>query len=186
MSILIKNVNLLPMDGKNEIIKDTNIYIEDNKISHIGELLQGKDVERVIEGKNKIAMPGLVNGHTHIGMSLLRNYTDDVPLHVWLTEKIWPIEAKLKAKDVYWGSLLSMVEMIQSGTSAFCDMYFFMDQVGLGLEESGMRGILTRGLIEEQGKSQDKLNETRELYKNFHGKGDGRIKVMVAPHAPYT
>ncbi len=70
-------------------------------------------------------MPGLINGHTHIGMSLLRNYADDLPLHKWLTEAIWPVEAKLNDEDIYWGgSLLSMVEMIQSGTTTFCDMYF--------------------------------------------------------------
>ncbi len=186
MGILIKNVTLVPMDGKDDVLYNTNIYIEGDKITHIGEEKPGIEVERVIDGNNRIAMPGLINGHTHIGMSLLRNLTDDVPLHVWLTEKIWPTEAKLIGRDVYWGSLLSMVEMIEGGTTAFCDMYFFMDQVGKGLEESGMRGVLTRGLIEEQGKNQTKLNETRDLYKAFHGKGNGRIKVMVAPHAPYT
>ena len=186
MNILIKNINLLPMDGKEEVIKDTNIYIEGDKITHIGELKEGIKVDRIIDGKNKIAMPGLINSHTHIGMSLLRNFADDLPLHQWLTQKIWPTEANLKAEDVYWASLLSMVEMIQSGTTAFCDMYFFMDEVGKGLEEIGMRGILTRGLIEDQGKNEEKLLDTKNLYKNWHGKGNGRIKVMVAPHAPYT
>lgn len=186
MKILIKNVNLIPMDDKNEVIENTNIYIIDDRVAYIGELRQDIEVERIIDGKNKIAMPGLINAHTHIGMSLLRNFADDLPLHDWLTKKIWPTEANLRGDDVYWGSLLSMVEMIQGGTTAFCDMYFFMDEVGKGLEESGIRGILTRGLIEEQGKSQIKLDETRELYKKYHGKGNGRIKVMVAPHAPYT
>lgn len=183
--MLIKNVNLVPMDDKNEVIKNTNIYIQNDKIIHIGEIREDIKVERVIDGKNKIAMPGLINSHTHIGMSLLRNFADDLPLHDWLTKKIWPIEAKLTAKDVYWGSLLSMVEMIQSGTTAFCDMYFFMNQVGDGLEEAGIRGVLTRGLIEDE-ESQAKLDETRQLFKEYHGKGNGRIKVMVAPHSPYT
>ncbi len=185
MSILIKNIDLVPIDGKNEVIKSTNIYITDDKIVHIGEIREDIKVERVIDGKNRIAMPGLINTHTHIGMSLLRNFADDLPLHEWLTKKIWPVEAKLNADDIYWGSLLSIVEMIQGGTTAFCDMYFFMNEVGKGLEESGIRGVLTRGLIEDE-QAQIKLNETRELFKNWHGKGNGRIKVMVAPHAPYT
>ncbi len=185
MTILIKDITLVPMDGKNEVIEKTNIYMDD-KIIHIGELRDDIEVERVIDGKNKVAMPGLINAHTHIGMSLLRNFADDLPLHDWLTKKIWPTEAKLIGEDVYWGSLLSIVEMIQSGTTAFCDMYFFMDQVGKALEESGIRGVLTRGLIEEQGKNEEKLDETKDLYNNWHGKGNGRIKVMVAPHAPYT
>ncbi|MCF6460454.1 amidohydrolase [Clostridium sp. Cult3] len=186
MSILIKNITLVPMDGKEEVLKNTNIYIEKDKIIHIGELRDDIEVTRTIDGKNKIAMPGLINAHTHIGMSLLRNYADDLPLHEWLTQKIWPVEAKLTAEDVYWGSLLSMVEMIQSGTTAFCDMYFFMDEVGKALEEAGIRGVLTRGLIEEPGKGEEKLQDTRDLYNNWNGKGEGRIKVMVAPHAPYT
>ncbi len=187
MTILIKGITLVPMDGKNEVIEETNIYL-DEEIIHIGELKEDIEVERVIDGKNKVAMPGLINAHTHIGMSLLRNFADDLPLHSWLTEKIWPTEAKLIAKDVYWGSLLSMVEMIQSGTTAFCDMYFFMDEVGKGLEEAGIRGVLTRGLIEENDEvvNKEKLRDTRDLFKNWHGKGNGRIKVMVAPHAPYT
>lgn len=185
MTTLIKDVTLVPMDGKNEVLDKTNIYF-DNDIIHIGELKDDLEVDRVIDGKNKVAMPGLINGHTHIGMSLLRNFADDLPLHDWLTKKIWPTEAKLIAKDVYWGSLLSIVEMIQSGTTAFGDMYFFMEEVAKALEESGIRGVLTRGLIEEQGKNEEKLRETRELFENWHGKGNGRIKVMVAPHAPYT
>lgn len=186
MTILIKNVDLLPMDGREDLLKNTNIYIKDDKILHIGELKEDIELEREICGKNRIAMPGLVNSHTHIGMSLLRNYTDDVPLHQWLTEKIWPVEAKLRPDDIYWGSLLSMVEMIESGTTAFCDMYFSMDRVGEGLDLSGMRGLLTRGLIEDQENPQVKLDESRDLFNNWHGKGNGRIKVMVAPHAPYT
>ncbi|HAE92831.1 MAG TPA: N-ethylammeline chlorohydrolase, partial [Tissierella sp.] len=160
-------------------------YIKDNIITHIGEIREDIQVERVIDGKNKIAMPGLINAHTHIGMSLLRNFADDLPLHDWLTKKIWPTEANLRGEDVYWGSLLSMVEMIQGGTTAFCDMYFFMDEVGKGLEESGMRGVLTRGLIEDND-AKAKLKETKELFNNWNSKANGRIKVMVAPHAPYT
>lgn len=186
MSLLIKNISLIPVDGKNQVLENINIYILEDKIFHIGEIREDIEVERVIDGKNKLAMPGLINAHTHLGMSLLRNYADDLPLHDWLTKAIWPIEAKLNSKDIYWGSLLSMVEMIQSGSTAFCDMYFSMDEVGKGLIESGMRGVLTRGLIEEPNNPNRKLDETRDLFNNFHGKGNGRVKVMVAPHAPYT
>lgn len=186
MTFLIKNVDLLSMDGNKEIIYNTNVYIKEDKIKYIGDIREDIEVKRIIDGKNKLAMPGLINGHTHIGMSLLRNYADDLPLHKWLTEAIWPVEAKLNDEDIYWGSLLSMVEMIQSGTTTFCDMYFFMDEVAKGVMESGMRGVLTRGLIEEPDNPNRKLDETRSLFKDWHGKGNGRIKVMVAPHAPYT
>ena len=186
MDLIIKNVTIVPMDGKEDVLENTNIYIEEEKITHIGKLEDDIKATKIIDGKNKVAMPGLINTHTHIGMSLLRNYADDLPLHEWLTQKIWPAEANLKGEDVYWGSLLSMVEMIQTGTTAFCDMYFFMDEVGKGLEQAGIRGVLTRGLIEEPGKEKEKLDDTRNLYKDWNGEGNGRIKVMVAPHAPYT
>lgn len=186
MTFLIKDVDLLSMGDTKDIVYNTNIYIEDDRIIHIGDIREDIEVERIIDGRNKLAMPGLVNAHTHIGMSLLRNYADDVPLHKWLTEKIWPVEDKLNGEDIYWGSLLSMIEMIESGTTAFCDMYFFMDEVAKGVVESGMRAVLTRGLIEEPDNPNRKLNETRDLFKNWNGKGNDRIKVMVAPHAPYT
>lgn len=186
MDLLIKDVALLPMDSKNDILNNTNIYIKGNKIAHIGEIREDIKVDRIIDGSKKLAMPGLINAHTHIGMSLFRNYADDLPLHDWLTKKIWPQEAKLTAEDIYWGSLLSMVEMIKSGTTAFCDMYFFMEEVGKGTLESGMRGVLTRGIVEEKGLEKEKIEDTRNLYNQWHGKGEGRIKVMVAPHAPYT
>jgi 5-methylthioadenosine/S-adenosylhomocysteine deaminase len=184
--LLIKNVDVLPMNSNEEIIKNANIYIDRSNIKHIGEIREDFEITRVVDGKNKLAMPGLVNGHTHIGMSLLRNFADDLPLQDWLTKKIWPTEANLTGEDVYWGSLLSMVEMIESGTTAFCDMYFFMEEVAKGLEKSGMRGVLTRGLIEDKDNPNTKLNETRDMFNNWNGKANGRIKVMVAPHAPYT
>lgn len=185
MKILIKNVDILAVDEKDRGVFNSNIYIVDDKIEYIGNEIENLEVHRVIDGKNKLAMPGLINSHTHIGMSLLRNYADDLSLHVWLTEKIWPTEDKMNAEDIYWGSLLSIVEMIKSGTTAFCDMYMFMDEVAKGIEESGIRGVLTRGMTEGED-SEAKLNETRELYNNWQGKADGRIKVMIAPHAIYT
>jgi len=186
MNLLIKDVTLVPMDGKNDVIKNTNVYIKGDRIAHIGDIKEDFQVDRIIDGRKKVAMPGLINAHTHLAMSLLRNYADDLPLQDWLTKKIWPIEAKLTAEDVYWGSLLSMVEMIQSGTTTFCDMYFFMEEVGRAAEESGMRGILTRGIIEEKGLEKEKIDYTRKLYEEWNDRGDGRIRVMVAPHAPYT
>lgn len=188
MSIWIKDVNLLSMEKDSDLIKDTNIYIEDDKIKYIGDFKAELEADDVIDGREKVALPGLVNAHTHIAMSLLRNYADDLPLHEWLTEKIWPVEAKLTADDVYWGSMLSIVEMIKSGITCFADMYFFMDEVAKAVEESGIRGVLSRGTIEEDDvkASQEKIDDTEIFYKNWNGKANGRIKVLVAPHAPYT
>ncbi|KUK34686.1 MAG: 5-methylthioadenosine/S-adenosylhomocysteine deaminase, partial [Caldanaerobacter subterraneus] len=188
MNLLIKNVALLSMKEEQPLMENTNIYIEGDTITYIGEINPDIKVDRVIDGTKKIATPGLINAHTHLGMSLLRNYADDVPLFDWLSKHIWPVESKLSAEDVYWGSLLSMIEMIYSGTTTFCDMYFFMDEVAKATEEVGIRGVLTRGIIEESDAeiNKEKLRDTRKLYNTWHNKADGRIKVMVGPHAPYT
>ncbi|MGI1691192.1 amidohydrolase [Thermoanaerobacter uzonensis] len=188
MNLLIKNVALLSMKEEQPLMENTNIYIEDDTITYIGEINPDIKVDRVIDGTKKIAMPGLINAHTHLGMSLFRNYADDVPLFDWLSKHIWPVESKLSAEDVYWGSLLSMIEMIYSGTTTFCDMYFFMDEVAKATEEVGIRGVLTRGIIEESDAeiNKEKLRDTRKLYNTWHNKAEGRIKVMVGPHAPYT
>lgn len=189
MNLLIKNATLLPIAGEEEVVEGVNIFIEGDKIKYIGKNVENFYPDKVIDAKGDAVLPGFVNAHTHIAMSLLRNYADDLPLYEWLTKKIWPVEAKLTAEDVYWGSMLSIVEMIRSGITCFADMYFFMEEVGEAVKESGVRGILSRGLIEEPNKdidNKEKLNYTRNLYKDWNGKADGRIRVMVAPHAPYT
>jgi len=186
MVLRIKNVDIVTIDQENRIIENSNIYIEDGIITHIGDEVLGIEVKDTIDGRNKAALPGLVNAHTHMGMSLLRNYADDLPLHQWLTEKIWPVEANLNSEDIYWGSLLSMVEMIQTGTTTFCDMYFFMEEVGRGAQESGIRAMLTRGIVEDKNDPDRKLNESRDLFNRYHKTSNDRIRVMIAPHAPYT
>ncbi len=186
MVLRIKNVDIVTIDQENRIIENSNIYIEDGIITHIGDEVLGIEVKDTIDGRNKAALPGLVNAHTHMGMSLLRNYADDLSLHQWLTEKIWPVEANLNSEDIYWGSLLSMVEMIQTGTTTFCDMYFFMEEVGRGAQESGIRAMLTRGIVEDKNDPDRKLNESRDLFNRYHKTSNDRIRVMIAPHAPYT
>lgn len=186
MKILIKDVSLLNMIDE-DIKSNMNVIIEGNRIIYVGkELKEDIKVEKIIDGNNKLLMPGLVNGHTHVGMSLLRNYADDLPLMKWLEEKIWPEEAKLTSEDVYWGSLLSMIEMIENGATSFCDMYFFMDSVGEAAEKIGMRTVLTRGMTENPSDPMKSINETRDLYKQWNNKNNGLITVMVAPHSPYT
>lgn len=185
MKILIKNVDLLTMVNS-EIENNTNIYIVNDKIEYIGSEIDGLEYDKLIDGSEKLAMPGLVNAHTHVGMSLLRNYADDVPLFEWLSEKIWPVEDKMTEEDIYWGSLLSMIEMIESGATSFCDMYVSMDKVGQAAEEIGMRAVLTRGMTENPNDPMKSINETRDLYKEWNNKADGTITVMVAPHSPYT
>lgn len=184
MSILYKNINYLDLENE-KIIEDADIFIEGNLIKKIGNNLQIKASE-VIDGNFLLMTPGFVNGHTHLGMSYFRNYADDLKLMDWLGNEIWPIENKLTADDIYWSSLLSICENIKSGVTNFCDMYYEMDRVCDATTISGIRGTLTRGLTDNDGKGKEKLKSVRELYNNYHNKANGRIKVVPAPHAIYT
>ena len=184
MSILIKNISYLDIE-KEKIIDNADIFIEENKIKRIGENLK-IDADEVFDGENKLLTPGFVNAHTHLGMSYFRNYADDLALMDWLKNEIWPIEAKLNAEDIYWSSMLSIVENIKSGVTTFCDMYYEMDRVGDAALELGIRGVLTRGMTDVDGKGEEKLQEFDALYNNYHNRSDGRIRVVPAPHAIYT
>ena len=184
MSILIKNISYLDIEEE-KIVDKADIFIEENKIKKIGENLDRK-VDQVLDGENKLLTPGFVNAHTHLGMSYFRNYADDLALMDWLENEIWPIEAKLNAEDIYWSSLLSIIENIKSGVTSFCDMYYEMDRVGDAAIEAGIRGVLTRGMTDVDGKDEEKLQEFDDLYNNYHEKSNGRIRVVPAPHAIYT
>ncbi len=184
MNILIENVKILTMaDG--EVIKNGNIYIENEKIKKITSDKIDYSYDKKIDGKNYLAMPGFVNAHTHVGMSLFRNFSDDVELMTWLNEKIWPLEDKLIAEDVYWASLLSHAEMIMTGTTSFADMYYFEDQTIKALEKSKMRAQISRGLTLED-KNYKKIEENIDLFKKYENSQNGRINIAFGPHAVYT
>lgn len=185
MNVLIRNTAVLTVEGTSSIRDVVNIGIERDRISFVGTVPEGFAADKVIDGTGMLVMPGLVNAHTHTAMSLLRNYADDIPFEVWLKEKMWPLEARLTEEHVYWGSMLSIAEMLRSGITCFADMYFFVDQTARAAEESGIRASLARGLMEDEF-SILKLEETRRLAAEWNKRGDGRISVMAGPHAPYT
>ncbi len=132
-----------------------------------------------------IALPGLINTHTHAGMSLLRGYADDLELMTWLEDKIWPMEANMSPEDIKCGSKLAILEMLKNGITTFNDMYFAMEEVADVVGESGIRAQLGYGLIEEKD-GPEGLAYTERFIESFHNSCDGRITCNIAPHAPYT
>ena len=184
----IKNGIFLTMDERQPVLRGTMV-VRDGVIESIGEAdasaLEGCEI---IDGTHRLYMPGLVNTHSHLAMSLLRGYADDLALQVWLEEKMWPNEAKFTENDVNWASQLSMLEMLKSGTTCFVDMYDFMHVVARNAETAGMRAVLTRGMIglvpPEQQRA--KLAEARDFAKAWHNRAEGRIRAMISPHAAYT
>lgn len=186
MNILIKNADIITVNNNDDVFYNKDLAIKDSVIKYIGEIPSSFKPDKVIDGSNKIVIPGLINAHTHAAMTLFRNYADDLPLWDWLSKKIWPIEDKLNGNDVYWGTMLSIVEMIKSGTTCFSDMYFFMDDIAKAVNETGIRARLSRGLTGEEPKDDLRIKEAKELYDNWNNSCDGRITVMLSPHAPYT
>jgi 5-methylthioadenosine/S-adenosylhomocysteine deaminase len=187
--ILIQGPAVITMEGSGVIYEDGEIAVSGDSIVSAGprgSAPEGFVAQKVIDGSGMVALPGLVNCHTHAAMTLLRGYADDLPLMQWLNEKIWPVEGRLQPEDVYWGTLLCCLEMIKSGTTAFADMYFEMDQVARAVEQSGMRASLARGMVGAGPDAQKAIDESLSLVREWNGAAGGRIKVMFGPHAPYT
>lgn len=185
---LIKNGTFVVLHEDKQVINGY-MLIEGDTISYIGEERpEGVEGAETFDGKGLLFVPGLVNTHGHAAMSLLRGYGDDLALQVWLQEKMWPMEAKFTGEDVYWGTALSVLEMLKGGTTTFLDMYDQMHQVGKVVEESGIRGVLTRGVIGlcPPDVQQQKLDEAIVFARDWNGKADGRITTMISPHSPYT
>lgn len=185
----IKNGRFITWNEQEPILEG-HMIIEGDTISYIGTQPPPPPLEfdEVIDGSHRLYSPGFVNTHNHAAMSLLRGYADDLNLQEWLEDKMWPNEAKFTDEDVYWGTSLSIVEMLKGGTTCFVDMYDRMDQVARAVEQSGIRARLTRGIIGfgDDKLRQAKLDEARTFAQQWHGKAEGRITTMMSPHAPYT
>ncbi|MBQ0067020.1 MAG: amidohydrolase [Phascolarctobacterium sp.] len=178
--VAVKNVYL--PNGDNKTV--ANIGINGNKIVYIGkEEISGTEE---INGKDMLAVPGWVNTHTHLAMTLFRSYADDMELMPWLQEKIWPIEAKMQREHFKWGSYLGVVEMIKNGTTCFNDMYFVMEETAKAVDEGGLRAVLSRCVMGDDPKDDYRMKESLDFYKEWNDKANGRIKVAYGPHAPYT
>ncbi len=184
-NILIKGCQYLAFEKDKLSVQSGDILISGDRIENISQDISSPQAKK-IDGENTFVMPGLVNTHTHAAMSLLRSYADDMELQTWLEDKIWPAEANLKAEHVYWGSSLAFLEMIKSGTTTFADMYFFMEEVAEAALKMGIRGVLSRGLIQFTDPEGKNIQENLDLIKKYHKRGDGRLTCLFGPHAPYT
>lgn len=186
MKILIEKANVMLFTDEGINIKQCDIAIEGCNIKSIGKAPEGFLPIKKIDARGMIAMPGLINTHTHLPMSLLRNYADDMPLMDWLEKKVWPVESRLSEEDIYWGSMLSIAELIMSGTTCFNDMYEFADSVAQAAFDSGIRGFVANTLFDRTRIADKGLSKTEDLFRKWSRTSEGRVGVMVAPHALYT
>lgn len=186
MGIVLKNILALLPEGNTDRIREADIYIEGSRIVAIGNKPEGFQEEKVIDGKDRLAIPGLINCHTHSYMSFMRNVADDLSFMDWLFGTIDPIEQQMTDEDTYWGACLAIIEMMKSGTTCFNDMQMNIHQTTRAVKESGMRAVISRGLV---GSGNDEAGQMRlrQAYEERDAMADcDRLTFMLGPHAPYT
>lgn len=189
MNFVIYGGTIITMQN-GKIIKDGAVVIENEAIVDVGktrEVLRKypRGYER-LDAKGKVVIPGLINTHQHAAMSLLRGYADDLPLQEWLEKWIWPIEGHMTANDIYIGALLTAVESIFGGTTTVNTMYHYTpnENEAKAFADAGLRGVV--GHVCFSWRKKEDKNALEDLAKSWHNKADGRIRVSVDPHAPYT
>ena len=178
--------NILPITAQG---RPANVRFDGRHITASG---QASDIsesrDEIIDCRARLACSGFINAHAHLPMVLFRGVGDAVPLRAWLKEHIWPIERRLQPEDVYWCTLLALAESIRGGTVGVADMYFHSDHVARAVEESGVRALLSYGIVADRldGKGRDELAAGTALIERWEGKAEGRISVALSPHAVYT
>ena len=186
--ILLSPVTAVTCNDAFEIIENAAIHIENGRIIFVGKAENAPPfaADETIGGEHLVAMPGLVNTHTHSAMTLLRGYADDMALEPWLQTKVWPFEGNLTQDDVHWGTLLAIAEMLRGGTTTFADMYFFYEEGARAITQSGIRacpGAVFLGFLPEPEK---RLANAKQFVSDYKGAADGRITPFFAPHSLYT
>lgn len=186
MGIVLKDILAILPNGEKDEVRKTCIYIEGNRIAAVGEKPKGFREDKVIDGQDRLVIPGLINCHTHSYMAFMRNVADDLSFMDWLFGTIDPIEQQMTDEDTYWGACLAIIEMVKSGTTCFNDMQMNIHQTTRAVKESGMRAVISRGLI---GSGHDEAGQMRlrQAYEERDAAKDcDRLSFMLGPHAPYT
>lgn len=183
---------VLTMDEKFTVFNPGAIAVKDGKILAVGtaaDVASRFSARTRYDAAGKILMPGLINAHTHAAMSLLRGLAEDMPLERWLTENLFPAEAKnVSPEFVYDGTLLAALEMIRGGTTTFADMYYFMSDAARAVDKAGLRAVLGETFIDFPVPDHKDLPETLKYMEGFLAKWKAhpRITPAVAPHSIYT
>ena len=187
--IVVANGTVLTMNRDNEVIEKGYLGIVGDTISEIGPLDKGvPDGKTAIDARGGLILPGLINGHTHAAMTLFRGLADDLPLMEWLDNYIFPAESRMDEDFVYCGTLLACAEMIMSGTTTFCDMYLFEDEVARAAKDAGMRCLVGEVLYDfdspNYGSLENGFKYTEALIKKWSD--DPLVSIAIEPHALFT
>lgn len=187
--LLILNGTVITMDRDDTVIENGAVAIKGENIVAVGKAgeLCACKVSKEIDARGGIIMPGLINTHTHASMTIFRGLADDLPLMSWLNDHIFPAESKLNPEKVYDGALLACAEMILSGTTCFCDMYLFEDNVAQAAKDAGLRAVVGEVLYDfpspNYGSLEKGFEYTEMLVEKY--KDDPLINIAVEPHSTY-
>ena len=186
--LLIRGAHVLRVSSNNEVsvLRDHDVAIDGNRIGAVepAETIEPSRAREIIEAHGMVAMPGLINTHSHVPMVIFRGLAEDVSLEKWFNEYMWPLEINLREEDVYWGMLLGLAEMIEAGVTSVADHYFYMDQAAKAVDEAGTRAALGWAIFGVQGEAM--LERSAQFVERWGGAAGGRITTWLAPHAPYT
>jgi 5-methylthioadenosine/S-adenosylhomocysteine deaminase len=186
--LLIRGAHVLRVSPNNEVsvLRDHDMAIDGNRIGAVepAETIEPSRAREIIEAHGMVAMPGLINTHSHVPMVIFRGLAEDVSLEKWFNEYMWPLEINLREEDVYWGMLLGLAEMIEAGVTSVADHYFYMDQAAKAVDEAGTRAALGWAIFGVQGEAM--LERSAQFVERWGGAAGGRITTWLAPHAPYT
>lgn len=185
MKLLVTQATLVTVNERDDVFESADLAIADDTIVGVGSAPEGFVPDRVLDGRDRIVLPGLVNTHTHLSMTLMRNYADDLAFWPWLLERVKPLEDHLTPEDVRIGARLGLAELIRGGTTCFHDMYFHLDHVADEVERCGLRARLCGALFDNSGQGETLLRAALELHDQWHGKGGGRVTVGLGPHSAY-
>ncbi|MHC1694437.1 MAG: amidohydrolase family protein [Eubacteriales bacterium] len=187
MKVLFKNAAVYL--GAGNVLEHSCLETADGKIAYIGGQREGQ-YDRIIDGNGRLLIPALYNTHTHLPMTILKGYAEDMPLMDWLHKRIFPAEDKLNAEAVYWSTLLGIAELVRNGVVSCTDMYDFCDTIAGAVDESGFKCNISRAVMsfdpDEKPADNPRMKQACELFKNYHNASGGRIKIDMSIHAEYT
>jgi 5-methylthioadenosine/S-adenosylhomocysteine deaminase len=192
VDLLVLGGIVVTMDARRTILPDGAIAVRGSELVAVGPR---EEVARAYRGPNRIdaagdlVIPGLIDGHTHVAMTLFRGLADDLPLHTWLERHVWPAERRfIHPETVCWGSRLGIAELLRSGVTTLCDMYFYEDDVAAVADELGVRGVLGQAFFDFPGPQGLDLAHNVAYAGEFVARWQGHARIVpaLAPHAPYT
>ena len=187
LDLLIRNANILQLhDEQASILPAHDIALSGKRISAIAptESIDVSHAKTVIDAAGQVALPGFINTHAHVPMVLWRGLGEDVNIESWFNDYIWHLEANLEPDDVYWGMQLGLLEMIEAGITSVSDHYWHIEYAARAVEKAGTRALLGQAMFGANGMAQ--IDETAAFAQRWDGAAGGRIRTILAPHAPYT